>query len=255
MLLVIDIGNTNTVLGVFEGEKLAHTWRLATDTHRTADEYGVLCRGLLDAAAIGATGLAGVAIASVVPALVPTFRTMLRTYLGMDPFVVDAPAHSGMPILCDAPAQVGTDRVVNSVAAFARYGGPCIVADFGTATTFDAVSAKGEFLGGAICPGLGLVAESLAGRTAQLPRVDLRRPERVIGTSTVAALQAGLFYGYVGLAEGILRRMRDELGGAARVVATGGLAALVCAELEGIDAIEPDLTLVGLRLIFEKERG
>jgi type III pantothenate kinase len=254
MLIAIDIGNTNVVLGAYEGGDLARTWRLATDRQRTADEYGVLCRGLLDAAGVDRADISGVAITSVVPSLDPAFRSVARTYLGVDPFVVDAPVNSGMPILCDAPAEVGTDRVVSCVAAFARYGGPCIVADFGTATTFDAVSAQGEFLGGAICPGLGLVAEVLVGRTAKLPRVEVRRPERVVGTSTVRAMQAGVFYGYVGLADGILRRMRTELGGDARVVATGGFAELLCAELDGIEAIEPNLTLEGVRLIYERNQ-
>jgi type III pantothenate kinase len=160
-----------------------------------------------------------------------------------------------MPILCDDPSAVGADRVVNCVAAFARYGGPCVVADFGTATTFDAVSSGGEFLGGAICPGLGLVADALAGRAAKLPRVEIKRPERVVGRSTVEAMQSGLYYGYVGLAEGMLRRTIAELGGSARVVATGGFAPLICAELAGVDAIEPDLTLEGLRLIYERHEG
>jgi type III pantothenate kinase len=252
MLLVIDVGNTNTVLGVYDGTSMLHSWRLTTERQRTTDEYGILCRNLFELANIGWDAITAIAVSSVVPPLNPILRRMAVVYFHVEPLFIDPAKNSGMPVLYEPPSDVGADRIVNAVAAFARHGGPCIVVDFGTATTFDAISRDGEYLGGVICPGIQISAEALFARAARLPRVEIKRPERVVGTSTVVSIQSGLFYGYVGLVDGILRRMRAELGDDAHVVATGGLAALIGRESELIEAVEPDLTLDGLRLIYER---
>jgi type III pantothenate kinase len=255
MLLAIDVGNTNIVVGVFRGETLIHTWRLTTIRERTSDELGILITNLCDRHEIRKTDIAGIIIASVVPPLTGTLMTMVSDYFGRVPLLFEPAVNGGIPILIDNPQEVGADRVANSIAAFARYGKglPLIVVDFGTATTFDAVSAKGEYLGGIICPGPTLSAEALFQRAAKLPRIDVKKPTRVIGTSTIGAMQSGLFWGYVDMVEGLLRRMKVELGGAATVLATGGLASVVAPESTLIEHVDHDLTLQGLRLVWERQ--
>jgi type III pantothenate kinase len=252
MLLVVDVGNTNTVLGLYEGETLVHHWRLTTERQRTTDEYGILCRNLFELAGVEVGAVTAIAIASVVPPLNHTLWRMSLVYFKVEPLFIDPAKNAGMPVRYTPPSDVGADRIVNGVAAFARYGGPCVVVDFGTATTFDAISAAGEYLGGVICPGVMVSAEALFARAARLPRVEIARPDAVIGSSTVGSIQSGLFYGYVGLVDGILRRMLDELGPGTRVVATGGLASLFGKATELIEVVDADLTLEGLRLIYER---
>lgn len=252
MLLAIDVGNTNIVIGVFRGETLVHSWRLMTIRERTSDELGILVTDLCDRYEIRKSDIAGIVIGSVVPQLTGTLVAMVTEFFGRVPLLFEPAANTIMPVLIDNPAEVGADRVVNGIAAFEKYGKglPIVVVDFGTATTFDAVSAKGEYLGGIICPGPQISADALAQRAARLPRIDVRKPARVIGTNTVAAMQSGLFWGYVDMVEGLLRRMRAELGGAAVVVATGGLASIVAPESQLIEHVDPDLTLRGLRLVW-----
>jgi len=256
MLLAIDVGNTNIVIGVFRGETLAHSWRLTTIRERTSDELGILISDLCDRNEIRQSEISGIVIASVVPPLTGSLVTMVMDYFGRVPLIFEPAVNGGIPILIDNPAEVGADRVVNSIAAFAAYGGkglPIIVVDFGTATTFDAVSAKGEYLGGIICPGPQVAADALFQRAAKLPRIEVRKPARVIGTNTVAAMQSGTFWGYVDMVEGLVRRMKLELGGAAVVVATGGLASIVAPESKMIEHVDQELTLRGLRLWWERQ--
>ncbi len=255
MLLAIDVGNTNIVVGVFRGETLVHTWRLTTIRERTSDELGILITNLCERNEIRNTDIAGIIIASVVPPLTGTLMTMVSDYFGRVPLLFEPVVNGGIPILIDNPLEVGADRVANSIAAAARYGKglPLIVVDFGTATTFDAVSAKGEYLGGIICPGPTLSAEALFQRAAKLPRIDVKKPPRVIGTNTIGAMQSGLFWGYVDMVEGLLRRMKAELGGSATVLATGGLASVVAPESTLIEHVDQDLTLHGLRLVWERQ--
>jgi type III pantothenate kinase len=255
LLLTIDAGNTNTVLGVHEGEELKAHWRLTTRREQTADEYGILVRNLFAAYGIEPTRIGGVALASVVPPLTSVLVALSRQYLGQDPLVVEPGVKTGMPILYEPPGDVGADRIVNGVAALAAYGGPVIVVDFGTATTFDVVSRKGEYIGGVICPGVGISADALFQRAARLTRVDVRNPGRVIGRSTVHSIQAGLYFGYASMVEGIIARIRAELQEPARVVATGGLAETLAADIPSIEAVDPVLTLTGLRLIWARNRG
>ena len=252
MFLAIDIGNTNTVLGVFNGETLGAHFRIMTRPERTVDEYGVLLLSLLREGGIDPSLFDGIAISSVVPPLTPTFQEVARDRFGRDPLMVEPGVKTGMPILYENPHEVGADRIVNGVAAFARYGGPAIVIDFGTATTFDAITAKGEYLGGVIAPGLGISAEALFERAARLPRVDIKRPPRVVGRNTVNSMQSGLYFGYVGLVEGIVRRIRAEVGEELKVIATGGLARAFEEDLPIVSAFDEHLTLHGLRLIYEK---
>ena len=254
LLLTIDLGNTNTVLGVFEGAELRAHWRLATRREQTADEYGILVRNLFMSSGLVPTAIEGVALASVVPPLTPVLVALSKQYLDLEPLVVEPGVRTGMPILYEPPSDVGADRIVNGVAAFAAYGGPVIVVDFGTATTLDVVTRKGEYLGGVICPGVGISADALFQRAARLPRVDLRSPGKVIGRSTVGSIQSGLYFGYSSMVEGIIKRIRTELGEAARVVATGGLAETLAGEIPSIEAVDPVLTLTGLRLIWERNR-
>ncbi len=253
MLLVVDVGNTNTVLGLYEGDRLVHSWRLTTERQRTTDEYGILCRNLFEFAGLDRDAVTAIAIASVVPPLNHTLWRMSVVYFKIEPLFIDPARNAGMPVLYNPPSDVGADRIVNGVAAFARYGGPCVVVDFGTATTFDAISRDGEYLGGVICPGIQVSAEALFARAARLPRVEISRPETVVGTSTVGSIQSGLFYGYVGLVEGILKRMLEELGEGTRVIATGGLASLIARGTSLIEIVDSDLTLEGLRLIYERQ--
>jgi type III pantothenate kinase len=256
MLLVMDVGNTNTTLGVYRGKELGAHWRLTTERDRTVDEYGILCRTLFSLADIPFSDIEAVAISSVVPPLNHTLRSMVQRYFGIEPLFIEPEINTGMPVLYHPPQDVGADRIVNAVAAFEKYGGPVIVVDFGTATTFDAISPRGEYLGGVITPGIQISAEALFLRTARLPRVEIKKPLRVIGNSTVCSIQSGLFYGYLGLVEGILARMRQELPGA-RIVATGGLAALIGSHSKEIEAVDENLTLDGLQIIYSrcKERS
>jgi len=253
-LLTIDVGNTNTVLGVHEGADLRVHWRLTTRREQTTDEYGILVRNLFAASGLDPRHVLGVALASVVPPLTPVLVTLARQYLGLEPLVVEPGVRTGMPILYEPPSDVGADRIVNGVAALAAYGGPVIVVDFGTATTFDVVNRKGEYIGGVICPGVGISADALFQRAARLPRVDVRNPGRVIGRSTVGSIQSGMYFGYAAMVEGLIARIRAELGEPARVVATGGLAESLAAEIPSIAAVDPVLTLTGLRLIWERNR-
>jgi type III pantothenate kinase len=253
-LLTIDAGNTNTVLGVHDGASLQVHWRLTTRREQTADEYGILVRNLFQASGIDPRSISGVALASVVPPLTPVLVALSRVYLGHEPLVIEPGVRTGMPILYEPPGDVGADRIVNGVAAFATYGGPVIVVDFGTATTFDVVTRKGEYAGGVICPGIGISADALFQRAARLPRVDVRNPGKVIGRSTVGSIQAGLYFGYAGMVESVVGRIRAELQEPARVVATGGLAETLAADIPSIEAVDPALTLTGLRLIFERNR-
>jgi type III pantothenate kinase len=251
MLLAMDVGNTNITLGVFEGERLRASWRLATDVNRLADEYGVLIVSLLGHQGIRAEQIDAGVMASVVPDLDPMFESVCRRYFGVRPLVVSAGVRTGLRILYDSPRDVGADRVADAVAAIRLYGQPLILVDLGTATVFDAISKDGDYLGGAIAPGLVIAAEALFRRAARLYRVELARPKRAIGQNTVAAVQSGVIYGYVALVEGIVRRFREELGEGAKVVATGGWAELVAQETDVIDVVDTDLTLTGLRFIYE----
>lgn len=252
MLLALDVGNTNTVLGVFEGKDLRVHWRLPTRRDATADELGLLVRGLFDFGKLAMGDIRAVIAASVVPPLQDALEGLARRYFGLALLSVGPGTKTGMPILYDNPHEVGADRIVNAVAAYEAYGGPAIVVDFGTATTFDAISGRGEYLGGAIAPGIGISAEALFERAAKLPRVEIARPRGTIGKNTVGSVQAGLFYGYLGLVEGIVARMRVELGGRATAVATGGLADLLLADTSIVDHVDPLLTLTGLRILYER---
>ena len=255
MLLAIDVGNTNIVIGVFRGNTLVHTWRLTTIRERTSDELGILIANLCERHEIRNVDISGIIIASVVPPLTGTLVSMVSEYFGRVPLLFDPALNGGMPVLIDNPREVGADRVANGIAAFALYSKslPLIIVDFGTATTFDAVSARGEYLGGIICPGPNVSAEALFQRAAKLPRIDVKKPPRVIGTNTIHAMQSGLFWGYVDMVEGLLRRMKSELGGAATILATGGLAPVVAPESSLIEHVDQDLTLHGLRLVWERQ--
>jgi type III pantothenate kinase len=253
-LLVIDVGNTNTVLGVFEGKELRVQWRLRTDKSQTADEYGILTRNLFTLDSVQADQIKGIMAASVVPTLNPVLEEMAWKYFHLKPLFLTPGTRTGMAIHYDNPQEVGADRIANSVAAFEKYGGPCIVVDFGTAITFDVVSEKGEYMGGAIAPGLGISAEALFEHAAKLPRVEIREPQRVIGSNTVASMQSGLFYGAVGLVDGILDRLCHVLGKKTSVIATGGQASLVAGASKYRPPVESSLTLEGLRIIYERNR-
>jgi type III pantothenate kinase len=260
MLLTLDVGNSNTVLGLYRlnSDELVTSWRISTLRAQTIDEYGVLLLNLFSMRKIEATEVSSIIISSVVPPLDSTLRQVCERYFNLKAMFVEPGIKTGMPILVDNPAELGADRLVNGVAAFARYGGPCIVVDFGTATTFDVISVKGEYIGGVIAPGLAISAEALFSRAAKLSRVDVKKPAKVVGTNTVAHIQSGLYYGYIGLVDGILERILNETrhpdSPAPKIVATGGLARLIVDDSRFIDTIDDMLTLDGLRLIYERNR-
>ncbi len=252
MLLVIDVGNTNTSLGVFDRRELRAQWRLSTNRDQTADEYGVLSRNLFTLDGIQPGQIKAMMISSVVPTLNPVIQEMAERYFHLKPFFLGPGTKTGMAIHYDNPLEVGADRIADSVAAFEKYGGPCIVVDFGTAITFDAVSEKGEYLGGVIAPGIGISAEALFARASRLSRVEIREPARVIGTNTVSSMQSGLFYGSVGLVDGVLDRMCAVMGAKTHVIATGGQADLLASALKHKPPVDGSLTLEGLRIIYER---
>ncbi len=256
MLLAVDIGNTNVDVGLFDGENLQAKWDLATDVYRTPDEYGILILGFLRESGIEPSQVRQAVLCSVNPTLVPVFKALCQRYFKIAPLVVGAGVKTGVSILLDKPHEVGPDRIVNAVAGHHLYGGPLIVIDLGTATTFDVVSEKGEYLGGAIAPGIRIATDALFQRTARLPRLELARPKQAIGRDTVSAMQSGILFGYVGLIEGLVERIQKELGPKkARVIATGGYAQLLASETKVIEIVDPVLTLTGLRVIYERNFG
>jgi type III pantothenate kinase len=251
MLLCIDIGNTNMKFGLFEGDRLRAHWRIATDRAKLSDEYAMLLLNLFASERLQTDDVTGCAISSVVPALTPAFAEVARRYLKQEPIIVGPGVKTGLSVHTDNPAEVGADLIVSAVAARQMYGAPVIVIGFGTATTFAAISAQGDFEGVAIAPGVGTGAEALFRFAAKLPQVELVKPPHAIGKNTIHSMQSGLIFGFAGLVEGLVKRMRGELGGHASVVATGGLAELIAAETDAIKVVEPDLTLIGLRLIYQ----
>ncbi len=255
MLLAIDIGNSNIVWGLFDGRTLKGHWRLGTDARKTSDEYGILFSNLLAAAGVKPEQISGAVISSVVPALTRPFETMAQTFFGQVPLVISCDTDTGLTLRYANPKEIGSDRLVNAAAAYERYRADLIIVDFGTATTFCAVTKAGEYLGGVIAPGLGISADALFSRTAQLPKVELVRPKSVIGRDTASSIQSGLVYGYAGLVDEIVRRMEQELGHSSLVVATGGLSAIIAPESRTIREVRPLLTLDGLELLYRRSRG
>jgi type III pantothenate kinase len=254
MLLAIDIGNSNIKIGVFDGDELKATWNLATGIHRTTDEYGGVLLSLMERMKVSPSEITGVALCSVVPPLLPAFVELCTKYLHSEALVVEAGVKTGMRVRLDNPREVGSDRVVDAVAAQHLYGRPLIIVDLGTATTFSVVSQEGDYLGGAIAPGIVIATEALYTRTAALPRIRLNRPEQAIGRNTIAAMQSGVIFGHVGLIEGMIQRIEQELGSKAKVIATGGQAYFLAQEIPAIEIVNPDLTLIGLRLIYEMNK-
>lgn len=252
MILVFDVGNTNMVLGVYRGSDLAADWRISTRRERTADEYGIMLKELFATSGIEMSAIKATVISTVVPPLTFTLERTCNKYFGLNPLIVGPGIKTGLPVHYDNPREVGADRIVNAVAGIELYGCPLVIVDFGTATTFCAINARGEYLGGAIAPGIGISTEALFTRAAKLPRVELVKPPSVIGKSTVASMQSGIFYGFVGQVDEIVRRMKKELGKNTKAVATGGLAKLIAQESTEIDRVDPFLSLTGLRLIYER---
>jgi len=252
MLLAIDVGNTNTVLGAYDGQHLAHHWRVESARTRTSDEYGILLRNLYDGSDFSSREIKAIIIASVVPPLTPAIMELCERYFGLTPMIVGPGIKTGISIKMDNPKEVGADRIVNAVAAFAKHRRPAIVVDFGTATTFDLVSEKGDYMGGVIAPGVNISAEALFRQASKLPRIEIAKPVTVVGKNTVAAMQSGLFYGYVAMIEGIIDRIRKEVRLDPLVIATGGLARTIAAETTKIHVIDENLTLEGLRIIYER---
>jgi type III pantothenate kinase len=255
MLLVIDMGNTNICIGVFNGNNLLESWRLSTDKKKTADEYRLLISQLLYHGKHDMSQIDGIAIACVVPPVLPQFREMSIMGFNLEPVVLDSTLDIGMPILYDNPKELGADRIADSVAGYAEYGGPLIIIDFGTATTFDVVSVNGEYLGGAIAPGMSISSEALSERAAMLPKIDIKEAPRAIGKNTIASMQSGLYFGFLGQMEEIVRQIKRELPQKPRVIATGGLAKLVAGKSELVELVDLDLTLKGLKIIYDRVSG
>lgn len=254
MLLVIDVGNSNTVLGIYRGDELQKDWRVGTDKNRTVDEYAMLINNLFSLSGLSFADLDAVIVSCVVPPMLNTLERLCKQYFRLEAYVVGPGIKTGMPIQYDNPKEVGADRIVNAVAAYEKYQGSLIVVDFGTATTFDVISADGAYQGGAIAPGVGISADALFARASKLPRVEFACPPQIVAKNTVNSMQAGIFFGYVGLVEGIVGRMQKELDGKAKVIATGGLAAPIAAATDSIDQVEPFLTLEGLRILYQRNK-
>ncbi len=254
MIFVLDVGNTNTVIGVYKNDELKHHWRIETSRNKTEDEYGMIIKSLLAHEGLSFTDFDGIIISSVVPPIMAALERMCEKYFKMKPLIVGAGIKTGLDIKYDNPKEVGADRIVNAVAAIQKYGGPLIIVDFGTATTYCYVNEKKQYMGGAIAPGIGISTEALYTRASKLPRIEIVKPDSIVGKSTVSAMQAGILYGYVGQVEGIVRRMKAESPVEPKVIATGGLSALIADESNVIDVVDPYLTLTGLRIIYQRNK-